>query len=66
MKYVLFALLGVGIGIVIMLVFNALKGTNANKKAEAILDKARKDGEKTKRESILEAKEEIHKIKIDA
>ncbi|MCQ2976937.1 MAG: ribonuclease Y [archaeon] len=66
MKYVLFALLGIGIGIIIMLVFNALKGSNANKKAEAILDKARKDGEKTKRESILEAKEEIHKMKMDA
>jgi len=63
---ILLSIAGIIIGIVIMLVVNYLKGSNANKKAEGILDKARKEAEKNKRDAVLEAKEEIHRLKMDA
>ena len=63
---ILLSIAGIIIGIVIMLVVNYLKGSNANKKAEAILDRARKEAEKNKRDVVLEAKEEIHRLKMDA
>ena len=48
-----------------MVIINSLKETKASKKAEAILEKAQKDAEKIKRDNILEAKEESHKLKIE-
>lgn len=63
---VLFAVIGIVVGILVMLLINYFKGNNASKKAEAILEKARKESEKNKREMVLEAKEEIHKLKLDA
>ena len=68
-KTLLSILLSVGgiiVGIVIMLLINYFKGSNANKKADSILEKARKEAEKSKRDTILEAKEEIHRLKMDA
>ena len=44
---------------------NNNKVNNSNKKAEDIIDKAKKDAEKIKRDSLFEAKEEIHKLKLD-
>ena len=38
---------------------------NANKQAEEIVEKSRKQAEKIKKENILEAKEEIHRLKLD-
>lgn len=63
---IIFALVGIVVGIGIMMLMNYFKGNNANKKAEAILDKAKKDAEKNKRDLVLEAKEEIHRLKMDA
>lgn len=63
---ILFAVIGIVVGILVMLLINYFKGNNASKKAEAILEKARKESEKNKREMVLEAKEEIHKLKLDA
>ena len=68
-KTLLSILLSVGgiiVGIVIMFVINYLRGSNANRKADSILEKARKEAEKQKRDTILEAKEEIHRMKMDA
>ena len=59
-------ILGLVIGAVGVLVINHFKGVNANKKAEQLLEKARHDAEKNKRDSVLEAKEEIHKLKMEA
>lgn len=59
---VVFGLVG---GFVFTAVFNSLRENNANKKVESILAKANKDAEKLKRDSILETKEEIHKLKLD-
>lgn len=59
---VIFGLIG---GFVFTTIFNSLRENNANKKVEAIIEKAKKDAEKAKRDSILETKEEIHKLKLD-
>ena len=63
---ILLSIGGIIVGIVIMFIVNYLRGNNANKKADSILEKARKEAEKNKRDTILEAKEEIHRMKMDA
>ena len=63
---ILLGAVGIVVGILIMAFINYIRGNNASKKAELILEKARKESEKNKREMILEAKEEIHKLKLDA
>ena len=63
---ILLSIGGIIVGAIIMFLINYLKGNNANKKVEAILDKARKEAEKNKRDAVLEAKEEIHRLKMDA
>lgn len=62
---ILLVLIGLFVGIISMFVINYIKGNRASKKVESILDKARKDADKIKRDYLLEAKEEAHKIKID-
>ena len=51
---------------IIMLIFNYFRGNNAKRSADSIIEKAKKEAEKNKRDSILEAKEEIHRLKMDA
>ncbi len=63
---ILVFVLGVFVGLVIVLVINIIKKKNDEKKALSIIEQAKKDADKTKRESILETKEEIHKLKLDA
>ena len=65
MLSILLFIVGIIVGFLVVTIINYLKGINANKKAELILEKARKDSEKNKRETILEAKEEIHRLKLD-
>ena len=60
---ILLVLIGIFVGIIIMFVLNYFKGNLAGKKAELLLDKARKEGEKAKRDFLLEAKEEAHRLK---
>jgi len=63
---ILFGVIGIVVGFLGMMLINHIKGNNANKKAEVILEKARKEAEKAKREMVLEAKEEIHKLKLES
>ena len=63
---ILLFILGLIIGFVVVYVVNFLKKKSDDKKADSIIDKAKKDADKIKRDSILEAKEEIHKLKLDA
>ena len=63
---ILFAVLGIVVGVIIMLFLNRFKGSRAKNAADKILENARKEAEKNKRDSILEAKEEIHRLKMDA
>ena len=60
---ILLVLIGLFVGIIII---NYLKGISANAKAEKIIETAKKEADKIKRDNILESKEEIHRLKLDA
>ena len=62
---ILLVLGGLFVGIMISLIFSYLKSLRLNNKAENIIEKAKKEAEKIKRDHILEAKEESHKLKIE-
>ena len=63
---ILLVLIGLFVGIIIMFIINYLKGISANAKAEKIIETAKKEADKIKRYNILESKEEIHRLKLDA
>ena len=63
---ILLIFVGVCIGVIAMFILNYLKGNFASKKAEEIIEKGKKEAESLKRNSLLEAKEEIYKMKTDA
>ncbi len=63
--FILFGILGLFVGIITMIVLNYVKASRASKKAEAILEKAQKEADKIKRDYLLDAKEEAHKIKVE-
>ena len=60
---ILLVLIGIIVGVIIIIIFNYIKGNLASKKAEMLLEKTKKEAEKIKKEQILEAKEESYKIK---
>ena len=62
---ILTSVIGLGVGAASVVVYNNNKSNGASKKADDIIEKARKDAEKLKRESILELKEESHKLKLE-
>jgi len=63
---ILLVLIGLFVGIITMVIIGYLKGITATSKAEKIINDAKKEAEKTKRDSILELKEESHKLKLEA
>jgi ribonuclease Y len=62
---ILLVLGGLFVGLMISLIFSYFKSLHLNNKAENIIEKAKKEAEKIKRDYILEAKEESHKLKIE-
>ncbi len=60
---ILLILIGFFTGIILMIVFNSVRGFNAVKKAEKIIDDANKEASKIKKDYLLEAKEEAYKNK---
>lgn len=62
---ILTSVVGLGLGGVIVTVYNNKKGNIASKKAEEILEKAKREAERIKRDSTLELKEESHKLKLE-
>ena len=56
---------GLFVGIILMFIFNYIKGSLASKKAEVIIEKAKKDAEKIKRDYLLEAKEQSYRVKLE-
>ena len=62
---ILFVILGIFVGIITMIILNYIKNNISEKKAESIIDKANKEADKIKRNYLLEAKEEAHKLKIE-
>lgn len=62
---ILLVLIGIFLGMIVIFVFNYIRGSQASKKIETMIEKAKKEAEKLKRDYLLEAKEETHKLKID-
>lgn len=62
---ILTSVIGLVVGAISVIVYNNSRTNNALKKADDILDRAKKDAEKAKRDSILEIKEESHKLKLE-
>ena len=62
---ILLVLIGIFVGMIVIFVFNYIRGNQASKKIEALLEKAKKEAEKIKRDYLLEAKEDAHRLKID-
>ena len=63
---ILLVLIGLIVGIVTMFIVNFIRKNSAGDKADRILEKARLDGEKIKRDYINEAKEEANEFKSKA
>lgn len=62
---ILLVVIGLVIGFVVSYLINYLKGNMASKKADAMVNQAKKDIEKLKRDAAIEQKEEAHKMKMD-
>ncbi len=62
---ILLVLIGLFVGIIIMTLIAYLKGTSAQRKAEKLIESAKKEADKIKRDKLLEAKEESHRLKIE-
>lgn len=63
---ILLGMIGLVAGGGIVVLFNYRRENSASKKAEALIEKGKKEAEKAKRDSLLEAKEEAYKLKLDA
>ena len=62
---ILLVLVGTFFGTIVFIVINYIRGVKVSSKIDAMLEKACKDADKIKRDSLLEAKEESHKLKIE-
>ena len=62
---ILLVLIGLFVGIIVMIIFNYIKNANAESKAEKMIENAKKEAEKAKRDSIVEAKDEAYRIKLE-
>ena len=65
MNSILLVLVGTFFGIIIFIIINYIRGIGINRKADLMLEKAKKEADKIKRDYLLEAKEGAHKIKMD-
>ena len=63
---ILIFVLGLIVGAVVLLIINSVRNKRTAKKADLVIEKAKKDADKIKRESLFETKEEINKLKLDA
>ena len=65
MNPILLVLIGLFVGIILMFIFNYIKGLVQAKNIENLLEKAKKEAERIKKDYISEAKEEAYRIKDD-
>lgn len=63
---ILVFILGLIIGVIAIIVVGAIKRKRDQALVVSIIENAKKEADKLKRDSILEYKEEIHKMKLDA
>ena len=62
---ILLAVIGLIVGFVVAFIINGLRGNMASKKADSMINQAKKEIEKLKRDAAIEQKEEAHKAKMD-
>ena len=62
---ILLVVVGISTGFLISYYVINTKINNSSKKAEEIIETAKKEAEKNKRDSLFETKEEIHKLKLE-
>lgn len=62
---ILFLIVGLIVGAVGIFVFVTMTGIGVGKKAESILETAKKEADKHKRDTLLELKEESHRLKLE-
>ena len=62
---ILLVVIGPVVGLVVSLIINALRGSVASKRAEVMINSAKKEIEKLKRDAAIEQKEEAHRAKMD-
>ena len=62
---ILLVVIGLIVGFVVSLIINNFRGTLVSKKADSMINQAKKEIEKLKRDAAIEQKEEAHKIKMD-
>jgi len=63
--FILLVIVGIVVGALGAFVFNNIRGNAIGKKSEQMLEDTRREADKIKRDSILETKEELHKLKIE-
>ena len=61
----LLILIGLILGIFLIILLSYIRRTKTTNKIKEMLEKARKEAEKIKREGILEQKEETHRLKLE-
>ena len=64
MSSMLLVLLGIIVGIIVMFIFNLIRKNSATDKADKILENARIEGERIKKDYIAEAKNEANELRI--
>lgn len=60
---ILLIIIGLSVGALIVLIVNKITANNAQNKADKLIQDAKKEAEKVKRDSLLELKEESYKLK---
>ncbi len=63
---ILALMIGIIIGAILIFIIDAMKNVNASKKAEKLLEDAKKEADKHKRDALLELKEETYRLKQEA
>lgn len=63
---ILLVLIGFFIGTIAIIIVNYLRGISTTSKIDKMLENAKKESERMKRDSILETKEETYRMKTDA
>ena len=62
---ILLVLIGLFVGIILVIIANYIRGISVEKKSEKLIENAKKEAEKIKRDGILECKEEAHRLKVE-
>ncbi|MBQ6323565.1 MAG: ribonuclease Y [Bacilli bacterium] len=62
---ILLVVIGLVVGVVVSYVINYFRNTLISKKTEAMINQAKKEIEKLKRDAAIEQKEEAHRMKMD-